>query len=82
MPPRRGANRVLVIEELVALGHQLTPAWMSAIRLSPPRIDPLAPLANLLEVVASPAENFDVISARSRGGIALLQGLRQLQVVP
>jgi glycosyltransferase involved in cell wall biosynthesis len=72
-----GTERVVswLTEELVALGHEVTlfasadsktkaalvPVWPSGIRLSRPRPDPLAPLANLLEAVASRAENFDVI---------------------
>ena len=72
-----GTERVVswLTEELVALGHEVTlfasansktkaalvPVWPSAIRLSRPRPDPLAPLANLLEAVASRAQNFDVI---------------------
>ena len=72
-----GTERVVswLTEELVALGHEVTlfasadsktkaamvPVWPSAIRLSRPRPDPLAPLANLLEAVASRAANFDVI---------------------
>jgi glycosyltransferase involved in cell wall biosynthesis len=72
-----GTERVVswLTEELVALGHEVTlfasadsktraalaPVWPSAIRLSRPRPDPLAPLANLLEAVASRAEHFDVI---------------------
>jgi glycosyltransferase involved in cell wall biosynthesis len=71
-----GTERVVswLTEELVALGHEVTlfasadsktkaalvPVWPSAIRLSRPRPDPLAPLANLLEAVASRAQNFDV----------------------
>lgn len=72
-----GTERVVswLTEELVALGHEVTlfasadsktraalvPVWPSAIRLSRPQPDPLAPLANLLEALASGAQNFDVI---------------------
>jgi len=72
-----GTERVVswLTEELVALGHEVTlfasadsktkaalvPAWPSAIRLSRPRPDPPAALAALLEVIASRADNFDVI---------------------
>ena len=72
-----GTERVVswLTEELVSLGHEVTlfasadsftnatlvPVWPSAIRLSRPRPDPFAPLASLLEVLASMAQSFDVI---------------------
>ncbi|MBV8753467.1 MAG: glycosyltransferase family 4 protein [Hyphomicrobiales bacterium] len=72
-----GTERVVswLTEELVALGHEVTlfasadsataarlvPVWPSATRLSRPRPDPLAPIANLLARVAAEADRFDVI---------------------
>ncbi len=72
-----GTERVVswLTEELVALGHEVTlfasadsktsgrlvPVWPSATRLSRPRPDPLAPIANLLAAVAAQAHRFDVI---------------------
>ena len=79
VPPRLygGTERVVawLIEELVALGHDVTlfasgdsktsarlvPVWPRALRLGRPRTDPMVPLTHLLEAVGRAARDFDVI---------------------
>ncbi|MBV9054157.1 MAG: glycosyltransferase family 4 protein [Hyphomicrobiales bacterium] len=79
VPPQKygGTERIIswLVEELVALGHEVTlfaagnsrtsarlvPVWPRATRLSRPRPDPLAVLSALLESVAKQATDFDVI---------------------
>jgi glycosyltransferase involved in cell wall biosynthesis len=72
-----GTERVVawLVEELIDLGHEVTlfasgdsatraelvAAWPRALRLGPPRVDPHAAQAALLEAVAAQAEGFDVI---------------------
>src|SRR3954465_6291163 len=81
VPPKLygGTERVVawLIEELVALGHDVTlfasgdsktsarlvPAWPRALRLGRPRSDPMAAQTALLEAVARHATEFDVIHA-------------------
>jgi glycosyltransferase involved in cell wall biosynthesis len=79
VPPRLygGTERVVawLIEELVALGHDVTlfasgdsktsarlvPVWPRALRLGRPRTDPMVPLTQQLETVGRAARDFDVI---------------------
>src|SRR5881394_1925274 len=79
VPPKLygGTERVVawLVEELVALGHDVTlfasgdsttsakliPAWPRALRLGRPRADPIVAQAALLEQIARQSAEFDVI---------------------